>query len=133
MKNIIIKSLGLRDEINKAVSLSISDLTDKVENIEEETNSRLRDVEDLPSTVEELESNLSDLSDKVDEIESAEYVGADWVTDEIESAKSELSDALDAKVAEAIEETKLELSKEQIEEIVKKVLTKELILSILTK
>lgn len=133
MKNIIIKSLGLRDEINKAVNSSIQDLTDKVENIEEETNCRLRDVEDLPSTVEELESNLSDLSDKVDNIESAEYVGADWVTDEIESAKSELSDELEEKIAEAISEEKVMIATEQVEEIIKKVLTKELILSILAK
>lgn len=129
LKSLIAKFLGIESTIEELRK----EFTKEIEAISDEANSRINDVEESASKIDDIESNVDDLVSKVEDIESAEYVGADWVTDEIESAKSDLSDELDEKVAEAIEEVVIEIKDKQVKEILEKVLTKELILKILAK
>lgn len=130
---LIAKFLGVDSTIEAKCEEVRKDYSKAIEEISDEVNNRLCDVEDCPSKVEELESQVSDLESKVEDIESGEYVSADWVTDEIESAKSDLSDEITEKVAEAFEEASFEVSKDKVKEIIEEVLTKELILKILAK
>lgn len=129
LKSLIAKFLGIESTIEELRK----EFTKEIELISEEANSRINEVEESASKIDDIESNVDDLVSKVEDIESAEYAGTDWVTDEIESAKSDLSDELDEKVAEAIEEVVTEIKEKQVKEILEKVLTKELILKILAK
>jgi outer membrane murein-binding lipoprotein Lpp len=137
LQTLIAKFLGIESTIQTAIEAKVEflqrDYNRAIEEISDETNSRINEVEDAASKVDDIESNVEDLTSKVDDIESAEYVSADWVTDEIESAKSDLSDEITEKVTEAMEEVKTDITEEQVEEILKRVLTKELILQILAK
>lgn len=95
----------------------------KVEEFGEESNNRIEEVDsnvsDLDSRVDDIDSTVSDLSDKIDNIESADYASEDYIDDRINTVESELSDKMTELVAEAIDERKIEIAKEQVESIVK--------------